>query len=64
MGGEANLPYAGNVEANRRDPDPKHKAVEELQLFGDPVSGTEGSGFAAAPEEGSATTQPPESTRG
>ena len=57
---EGREPYAGNVEANRRDPDLKHKAGKEFQLFGDPVSGTEPSGFAAACEGGLSNNTDPQ----
>lgn len=63
-GGEAEQPYAGNVEANRRDPDPKSQAAEGFQLFGDPGSGTELSGFAAAGEGGLSNTTDPQSYPG
>lgn len=63
-GGEAEQPYAGNVEANRRDPDPKRKAAEGFQLFGDPGSGTEPSGFAAAGEGGLSNTMDPQTYPG
>jgi len=61
--GEANRPDAGSVEANRRDPDPKHKAAEELQPFGDPASGTEPSGFAAAHAGAQRQRRPPDPPR-